>query len=208
MARRVAITLIRHGITKNNREKRYQGWADHSLLPEEKKRLGGSKQIFEKMDAVVSSDLKRCIETANLLFPYKRPILDKRLREMHFGDFDNKTYEQLKNCEPYRKWVEQAFQPAPPNGESFQTFTARIQEGWEDAIKQFNNEKINNLAIVTHAGVIRFFLEKYAPIQKTYWEWRVENGYGYRLIASTGQLRRGERCISFSEVPLMENPAG
>ncbi|PWA12223.1 histidine phosphatase family protein [Pueribacillus theae] len=208
MVRVVAVTLIRHGATVNNREKRYQGWMDPSLLPEEKERLASLRTSFSIPDLVISSDLKRCTETATTLFPYERIIQDGRLREMNFGDFEGKSYDQLKNKQVYRSWVDNAFQTAPPNGESFQSFVMRMQEGWQNAIQHFKDENINDLAIITHAGVIRFFLEKYSPIKKSYWEWAIEPGCGYRLTAEIEQLRRGDRCISCSGVPSMENPTG
>ena len=58
------LILIRHGKTKGNREKRYIGKTDEPL---EKNTVIVKK--YPKTDIVISSPMKRCIMTANLIYP-------------------------------------------------------------------------------------------------------------------------------------------
>ena len=70
----ITIQLIRHGITKGNLEKRFIGCrTDEPLCTqgiEEIKKLTDAK-IYNDSVLVFSSPLKRCIETAKLIFPHK-----------------------------------------------------------------------------------------------------------------------------------------
>ena len=67
------IYFIRHGQTKYNVEGRFVGSTDLPLSED------GRKQIFNKWDSIKShierdiiftSPMKRCIETAGIIFPY------------------------------------------------------------------------------------------------------------------------------------------
>lgn len=207
MADRVAVTLIRHGATVSNEKQVYQGWLNTPLLPSEKERIKQIRNEFPKPQKVFSSDLVRSIETARLLFPTHEIETSLLLRELHFGDFEGKTYEQLKQNRTYQKWMDSGFQIPPPNGESYQMFAARLKTFWERLYQAFTMD-VNEIAVVTHSGVIRHFLVHFAPLEKSFWEWRVPFAGGYRLVTTKERLRRKERCISYSEVPLTEKQNG
>ena len=67
------LLLIRHGATPGNLEKRYVGRTDESLTQESLETLGKeAKKIRElagKPAAIITSPMKRCLETAETLFP-------------------------------------------------------------------------------------------------------------------------------------------
>ncbi len=202
----VVFTFIRHGATLSNERREYQGWLDPPLLVKERERLKAIRHRFRAPDLVFSSDLKRCHETASLLFPKHRIETTTYLRELHFGDFEGKRYEQLQHLSEYRHWIDH-FRTAPPNGESFDTFTARLEKGFAHISTQLTDD-VTDVAVVTHGGVIRYFLETYAPISKSFWEWSIPLGGGYQLKTTMEKLKEGERCISLSEVPLTEKHNG
>lgn len=204
---RVAVTFIRHGATVNNEKKVYQGWLNTPLLTSEKDRIKQIRNGFPKPQKVFSSDLFRSLETARLLFPEHEIETTMLLRELHFGDFEGKTYAQLKQNQTYQKWIGSDFQIPPPNGESIQMFASRLQTFWERLYQAFAAD-VNEIAVVTHSGVIRHFLVHFAPIEKSFWEWQVPFAGGYRFVTTKERLRRKQRCISFSEVPLTEKQNG
>ena len=202
----VGITLYRHGLTEENKRHAYMGWTDSPLCPSEVKKLAGSVKPEGRL--VFSSDLNRCLKTAELLFPaYKHRILPE-LREMHFGIWEGQTYSELKEDFQYRDWLDNPFNSKPPGGESFREFALRVQMGWEKIIQVVGESSEKQAAVVTHGGVIRYLLMENAPIKQDFWNWRIEHGTGYRLIWSKKAQRRGERCILLQEVPLMANPNG
>lgn len=207
MVHTVALTLIRHGATINNERNVYQGWLNSPLLPSEVDRLRRIKHQYPKPHYVISSDLTRCLETAKLLFSHHEIEMSENFREFHFGDFEGKTYEQLKDDKTYQKWLEDPFLHRPPNGESIKMFTKRIQDGWDGLHSKFL-DGVREITVVSHSGVIRHLLEMYAPHKKTFWDWIIPFGGGYRLVTTREKLGRGERCISLSEVPLTENENG
>lgn len=207
MAHPVALTLIRHGKTFNNERNVYQGWLDSPLLPDEIERLERLSSFYPKPDRILSSDLQRCADTAKRLFPDQRIELNANFRELHFGDFEGKSHEQLKNNPAYQNWLKDPYGYAPANGESWERFARRLQKEWQLLHAKYT-PAVNEIAIFTHGGVIRFYLERFAPIQKSFWEWQIPFGGGYRLVTTKERLRRNERCTSLSEVPLTEKRNG
>lgn len=199
----VAIALFRHGMTAENKRRAYVGWTDSPLMPGQV-----FSEIPENFDRVYTSDLVRCRETANLLFPKKTAEVLPELREMSFGDWEGKTYEQLKHDTIYQKWLDDPFSISPPNGESFSAFSRRVQKGWAEMTTNMLEQRVRTSALVTHGGVIRYLLSSYSPEQKDFWEWSIPYGRGYQLTCSSERLRRGERCISLQEVPLMGKQNG
>lgn len=204
----VVITLFRHGLTEGNKRRAYMGWNDSPLSKEGIAQLRSTKLKSSQYDLFISSDSNRCLQTLELLFPEVQPERFPEFRELNFGDFQGKTYEELKDTESYQQWIADPFGQSPPNGESFGDFTERVDKGWRKIIEQVMEFKIRNPFIVTHGGVIKYLLSKYAPHKREFWDWTISHGCGYELRFYLEELRRGGRCISLQEVPLTENENG
>ncbi|MDQ6597400.1 histidine phosphatase family protein [Bacillus salipaludis] len=199
----VVIALFRHGLTEANKRKAYLGWTDSPIC------IGEIKVPVKSVyDGYFSSDLKRCIETAKIFFPNTNPKLLKELREINFGAWDGKTYDELKEDSRYQKWLSDPFQYYPPDGESFQQFQKRIQAGWRQMVDEILLKDLQSCVVITHGGVIRQLLTKYAPEKKEFWEWQSPHHRGFELTTNREALRRGERCTLLQEVPLMEKGNG
>lgn len=204
----VVITLFRHGLTEGNKRKAYMGWNDSPLSEEAVNQLVSYNLDSGSYDLFISSDLNRCLHTMGLLFPDVDALTTFALREMHFGDFQGKTYDELKEDDSYQQWINdfQAF--SPPNGETYEKFVSRIENGWQKIVQKVLNEQLKRPFIVTHGGVIKYLLSQFAPIEKDFWDWNIHHGSGYELQFNVEQLRRRGRCISLREVPLMVSENG
>ena len=201
----VAISLFRHGVTEANKRRAYLGWTDSPLCSIAKKEIS---QIPISYDQLFSSDLGRCLETAKIMFPQCKPTLMPELREMNFGQWEGKVFEDLKHDVEYLRWLDEPCSVRPPDGENFDEFSIRVIHGWEMLFKRILDMNVGKAAIMTHGGVIRFLLTRFAPEVKGFWDWSPSHGKGYELIWSRDGLRRGERCILLREVPIMANPNG
>lgn len=197
----VSLTLLRHGVTKANQEKRYLGWTDVSLAQDSLPELIIPCHGF---DAIYSSDLKRCIETVRLLYPNEPINIDPRLREIHFGRFEAKTYEELKNDLCYQQWINDPFQAKIPEGELFQQFQERVFLAWSEKLRLFENKQYQSLLFVSHGGPLRLLLTQLSPrsVKKQWWDWKVDFFSGYSLFWKRKDLLKGgNSCISFSVEP-------
>ncbi|MBO8176926.1 MAG: histidine phosphatase family protein [Bacillus sp. (in: Bacteria)] len=209
MDRSVVVLLLRHGLTEANVSKRYVGWSNPPLCQKGMECLFKTKSKIPHYDTVISSDLARCTETANIYFPNQTIHYWKDLRELNFGEWENHTFEDLQSDPLYKEWVANPEITRPPGGETFADFRHRMN-GVIDRLYQFMIEKeVFHVAIVSHGGVLRYWLTQFHPEQKSFWDWKVRHGAGYEFVwKNLDSFRRGERCISLKEVPSTENGNG
>lgn len=90
----VKIIYFVHGTTTDNLEHKSTGWLDGNLS---EKGIEQSIRLREKInlneiDLVISSDLKRAIDSAKNIFKDSKVILhDKRIRECNYGDLNGEN---------------------------------------------------------------------------------------------------------------------
>ncbi|WP_110928259.1 histidine phosphatase family protein [Bacillus massiliglaciei] len=202
---RVAVTLFRHGLTEVNERKAYLGWSDSPLTAAGIAALNELSGKLDPYDQLFSSDLGRSTATASILFPNQECRVSSSLREMNFGRWEGRTYEELKQEKAYLEWLEDPLKMNIPEGESYPVFSARVKKAWEQMVK----EDFRNLAVVSHGGVIRELLTHYAPYEQSFWDWLIPHHKGFRLLwPDRESIRRGERCTSLRAVPIMERQDG
>lgn len=190
------ITLVRHLPTHGNLEKRYIGWTDEPIIGDIK-----TKNQSWTIKQVIGSDLMRCKQTAAKVFSGIPYTANANFRECSFGDWEQKTYNELKEDALYRKWLDNPRKLAPPNGESLEQMEARVLQALYETV-----ETAEQPVIITHGGPIRFLLTKFANVEKSFWEWEVPHGCSYELQWMDKQdVLEGNRCTSFSVEHLMEN---
>ncbi len=174
----VDVYLVRHGLTIWNQQRRYLGHTDLPLLPEAKKELAGLRTSLRliQFDQIYVSDLARCTETLDIIVPEQahRAVLDVRLREYHFGEYEGQTYEMLQHDPKYRQWIDDPLGVTPPGAETFSHFSERIEEFAEQRIIPYlcktrrskdqdmdDHNEVPKMLVVTHGGVIRQWAAKW-----------------------------------------------
>lgn len=130
-----------HGTTTDNASKLCSGWKEamlNDLGREQAIKLGETAKNI-KFDIIITSDLKRAIESSELAFPNLEKITDSRLRECNYGDLDGKS----KQLVIYDDHIYEPF----PNGESLNDVEKRIKD-FINFIKE--NYKGKTIGIVAH----------------------------------------------------------
>lgn len=111
------------------------------------------KKLKPHYDTVYSSPLTRCLQLARTL-ETDHFLIEKNLLEVNFGDWEGRKWDDIPQSAS-QQWMDDFINIAPPNGESLLEMQQRVNR----FIQQYINPKENNnIAIVTHAGVIRLFL--------------------------------------------------
>ena len=89
------LALIRHGKTFGNTQGRYIGTTDEPLCQEGIDALREKAAEYPAAELVFASPMKRCIQTAEVLYPGMEPYRLPDFRECDFGEFENKNYQEL-----------------------------------------------------------------------------------------------------------------
>ena len=169
------INFIRHGKTNGNLEKRYIGRTDESLCESGRTQL--SERKYPDCDIVISSTMKRCLETAELIYPSGKIIAVNGLEECYFGDFEGKNYTELSGNPDYQKWIDSGGKLPFPNGENTEDFKKRCIAAFEKTVRKYSD--VGVISFVVHGGTIMSVLEKYAVPKKDYFDFQVKNGQGF-----------------------------
>lgn len=194
------IYLIRHLKTKGNMEHRYIGTTDESLLKIEEqintiKMMKRKLEKYQTPDFLVSSPLKRCMETAEIYFPDKMLQTQPKLRESDFGLFENRTYEELKNLPEYQKWMESNGTLPFPGGESHENFLKRCLEGFEASVCEAIDQGRNCVCFVIHGGSIMAILSQLSEKPSTFYDWILKNGDGYQMYLDENEWNAGHKML-------------
>ena len=164
------LLLIAHAATAWNIERRYQGWTDVPLSEigrDQVRRLAHALRGVP-IDAVFASDLSRSIETAvGLGEPRGLAVrVDRRLREMNFGDWEGKTASEIGDVSP--EWNRGDAGARPPRGESLADVAERIDAFLADLPG-------GDVAIVGHRGSLRILVCRLLGLPATsHWSFRLD----------------------------------
>ncbi|HPD87859.1 MAG TPA: histidine phosphatase family protein [Oscillospiraceae bacterium] len=167
------IYLSRHSATTGNLKKQYIGSTDEPLAPEGILLAQRAAVNMPKVGICYVSPMLRCRETAEILFPDAEKRLVPDMKETDFGDFERKTYEEIKDDPAYQKWLDE--RGAPPNGESWQHFYDRCTAAFLRIFGEAKGEGLEEIAFAVHGGVIMAVMSAFARPQKEFYEYLLPN---------------------------------
>lgn len=138
----IKIIYFVHGTTTDNIEHKSTGWL-HGELSEKgiEQSIKLKEQInLNEIDLVISSDLKRAIDSAENIFKESKEIIhDKRIRECNYGDLNGKDSFLVK----YEEHIDIKF----PNGESLKDVEERVRDFCNYLLENYDGKTV---ALVAH----------------------------------------------------------
>ena len=176
--------LLRHGQVEGFKNKRYNGQGDVQLTElgrQQSVALAGRLQHLV-LSGIYSSDLSRCRFAADQIaqLQRKQPHYREDLRELHTGDWEGQTWQQLQRDYPelWQARLDDIVNVAPPSGENLIQLAQRLRP----AIKQIISAHVGGeIVIVAHGGVNRVILLDAigAPLERLF---HIEQDFGCHNI--------------------------
>ena len=197
------IHFIRHGAISETLSGRYIGTTDPPLSDRGRNEL---RRLDRETDypygkVVFTSPLKRCTETARLLYPAVEPLVIDHLSEINFGEWENHTADELKDDADFNKWLAGDTSVKPPRGESNADFTRRVCLIFESIVDGLIKTGTTDAVIVTHGGVMMTLLSVYGlPAAKPF-DWACDNGYGYSMRVTPMLWQRDKVGEVYDRIP-------
>ncbi|MBI4094437.1 MAG: class I tRNA ligase family protein [Candidatus Liptonbacteria bacterium] len=151
--------LLRHGETDWNKNEITMGQADVPLNDTGRAQAEGTARALKAkgIDAVITSDLARTRETAEIIARATGAelIVDAALRERHLG-----VTQGMPRAERDAQYGEVLYGHAtkPPGGESFADLEERV---WAAFARHRRSHHHKNIVVVTHGGPIRTLLKRF-----------------------------------------------
>ncbi len=172
------IIFVRHGLSTANEKRVLSGKMDVSLSKEGIKKLHSLKNTitYPKTDYYVTSNLRRTVETFNILFENETiNKTEERFSEMDFGDYEQRSYDNLDNYFS-RIYMGENIE----NNELYSDFYDRIKAGLIDLISELKDNNMNSATVVSHSTVIRTLIVKCTTDNlETFQVTRPKNGCAY-----------------------------
>ena len=113
----------------------------------------------EPVEAVVSSDRQRAIETATAIaVPHGLDVRrDPDLRELDFGELEGRSYDEIAISLPqlYADWMTRPTEVTFPGGECYAELRSRSLAVVESLLETCRGRTV---VVVTHGGVVRAIL--------------------------------------------------
>lgn len=187
-----ALYLIRHGRTEANEKKLYCGSTDLPLSEKGAESLKKIKYQVPKDCVYIISGMERTKQTLQCLFGDVSFKTDARFREIDFGVFEMKSYEELKDNSDYQKWISgDNDKNVPPKGESGFQMQQRVIEGLLELKKESKD-----IVLITHGGVIAAMMTYLFPEEeKNRYSWQPRPGHGYVIANGKYQELRDENAV-------------
>lgn len=183
---KVRLCLIRHFLPEVAPGLCY-GQTDLSLkiaVDEDQVRIGETRRRMGQYvtDApVFTSPLRRCHELALALTP--TPIIDSRLAELNFGDWEMQTWDAI-GPQALDAWAADIAGFRPPGGETGFELQARALN-WLGEISACHEQAV----VVTHAGVMRALQAHHQALPGKQWlDLRYDHGEILCLDFTLGQI--------------------
>lgn len=154
----VRITLVRHGETDWNLDRRLQGHLDIPLNATGRRQAqqAAAALAHERFDAILTSNLSRAADTAHAIAARTGGQVQptERLRERHYGIFQGLTHSEAaaRHPEEHARLIARDPDHIPPQGgESMRMLSERIRTLMDELAAQWPN---GHVLIVTHGGVL------------------------------------------------------
>jgi ribonuclease H / adenosylcobalamin/alpha-ribazole phosphatase len=163
--------LLRHGQTPLSIEHRFSGLGSDPELTEigrGQASEAGGRLAGQEFDAVVSSPLRRAMETARIVAPGREIIVDDGFRETDFGDWEALTFAEVhrRSPEELAAWLADP-NVAPPGGESFVDADKRVGAALASLTERY---PASRLLVVSHVTPIKLLVRRAleAPMSALY----------------------------------------
>lgn len=168
------VFLVRHGETQWNVEQKMQGQTDIPLNPTGQRQARSLGQWMAKLrlkpDVVVSSDLSRAMETAQIISDILEcgPVhSDPAWREVNFGVWEGLTWSEIREKYPE---LEARYHVAPdevhiPAGETQKEVQDRMRRALDGLIATY---PASDILVVSHGGAIRLLLAGLLGLQLSF----------------------------------------
>ncbi|MFZ0657612.1 MAG: histidine phosphatase family protein [Candidatus Binataceae bacterium] len=177
---RATLILVRHGETEGESSIRYHGRNDVPLSELGRAQMRAARAAIESdhgglaFERVFTSPLVRAAEGARIIADAPTPIALAEFAEVHFGDFEGLTREEISARFPdeFARWRSEPLSPdyTYPGGENRAAFTARVERGAVLMLSRWTPERASaatRALVVAHRGVIRTIVKTLTGAEPT-----------------------------------------
>lgn len=200
------LILVRHGETEGNVNQVWHGALDAPLTPRGLAQVSATATRLAAVheatpiDQFYVSPLPRAMSTAQAIAAAinMEPVVKHGLREFDLGDWEGRTFQDLREIE--NLWERWEADPhfAPPNGESPLAFNARAVQTLQKLAARHAHTRI---LVVTHGGYISSVLASWLGQGAGDWRAFDPHNCAVTILTRTDETWRGDLVNDISHLP-------
>lgn len=179
----IRLILIRHALTNDNKKGRLSGHINSCISEEGKLQINKITRYLsnENIDKVYTTPSTRTKDTVEKISKLKLLEIEEKedLREISFGDFEGRTFEEIKIKYPneFEKMIKEGNNYRYPNGESLIDSYKRVAKEIDNIIlENDSNLDTKTILICSHAGTIRNIITHLiSGSYKYHWNFKIDN---------------------------------
>ena len=174
--------LIRHGLTLGNERGAYIGKTDETLSNKGVAaiRQAAAEGFYPIVDKLFISPMKRCRQTAEIIYPGIDPVEISGFAERDFGRYEGKSFAELKDDPEYMSWVHSGGSLPFPDGEMDEAFRERVTAAYRRLLREDAKDDTKRIGIIAHGGTIMTIMHCfYDHSSSDLFAWHLYNGDYY-----------------------------
>lgn len=175
----IKLILVRHALTTDNEDKKLSGHIDSCLSKYGIEQVENLTKYLEntKVDSIYTTTSSRTKDTVKEIAKKRGIMISERelLKEINFGDFEGKTFEDIKINYPneFNKIIELGYEYKYPNGESLIDSYKRVSIEIDNIISENDGKEV---LICSHGGTIRNIISYLVTNSYEYhWNFKIDN---------------------------------
>lgn len=178
---RTSVWLVRHGQTRQNLERRYQGRGDSPLTAYGERQIAAlaARLRATPFYTAIVSPAERTRLTADAILEGRRNVsvrIDPAWAETNHGRWEGLTYREVLARYPDEaraRWAD-GINGRAAGGESLAEVYARVSAAWEALLRTHAGGRV---LVVTHATPIQLVIcACFGLGPARYWNWRIDLG--------------------------------
>ncbi len=173
------LILVRHGTVPGNRERRFIGVTDQPRPPAGEALAARRAECFPPVEHVFVSPLRRCLRTAEILWPRTARTVLPELRETDFGRFEGKCHRELENDPDYLAWLNTGGAEDLFGAETREQCVRRVEQALRSIVHTCKEHGFQRVGVTTHGGTMMNLLWRFGRPAREYYDWMPPNCGGW-----------------------------
>lgn len=197
------VVIVRHGYSLGNKLQTLSGQSNVPLMEQGRQELLKYREKYDypKTDLNYSSDLSRAVSTFETLYDGRSKLdgVFPQLREINFGNWENKVYKNGVFEEYFSNWIKDNILST---GESFDDIKTRMLGFFKTTLLEMQVNNLKSATLVSHMIAIRCLLVGLNCFdKKDFFNIKTPNGQGYKLtVEFDGENYKVNKIIAINQL--------
>ncbi len=199
--KKIKCIFVRHGLSEANVSGTLVGDTDVPLADEGREALIEIRKNvdFPETDLYYSSNMKRAMQTSEVLFGEKDLLTKAGFRELNFGDLEGTLFDDIDIFDIFGKWFDDIL--PVDNMETYDHFLQRVSKALDETLEEVSSREASSFTLVSHSCTMRAIKAYLENIERhRFMDFSPQNGQVYEADIDYDELDKKIVNVDFREL--------